>query len=247
MSQPAFLPHAHPHLQKQRHRLRDRQAGARTGSLTCTLQAGTEVRGVPEIRGVPRVPVVIGLCGRRSRRLEVNSICARGDTGRQTCQDRVDVSGTYVPLKLSFHLGEGGGEAGFKFLESLRIRGFCSGRALRKIHNTLYVCICGESGDRSSHAARVRPPLLQLACCMHACIRPFGPAPDPALPGRRPGLASAAAARGRRPDACSRGAGASVARAGAYRDRYRCSIEAAAHVNCIIMIIFLYPWCLRLF
>ena len=242
MSQPAFLPHAHPHLQRQRHRLRDRQAGARTGSrIRMGTQAGTEVQGTYLESRRDRT-----LCC-RSRRLEVNSICARGDTGRQTCQDRVDVSGTYVPLKLSFHLGEGGGEAGFKFLESLRIRGFCSGRALRKIHNTLYVCICGESGDRSSHAARVRPPLLQLACCMHACIRPFGPAPDPALPGRRPGLASAAAARGRRPDACSRGAGASVARAGAYRDRYRCSIEAAAHVNCIIMIIFLYPWCLRLF
>ena len=170
MSQPAFLPHAHPHLQKQRHRLRDRQAGARTGSLTCTLQAGTEVRGVPEIRGVPRVPVVIGLCGRRSRRLEVNSICARGDTGRQTCQDREDVSGTYVPLKLSFHLGEGGGETGFKFLESLRIRVFAPDG-----HFVLTYCI---------PMVPVRPDLDRLTGLLHRDVARAMPEPacSPLLP-----------------------------------------------------------------
>ena len=128
--------------------------------------------------------------------------------------------------------------------------GFCSGRALRKIHNHyMYAYAANLVIEAATRRASGLRCCSWLAACMHACIRPFGPAPDPALPGRRPGLASysAAAARGRRPDACSRGAGASVARASADRDRYRCSIEAAAHVNCIIMIIFLYPWCLRLF
>ena len=171
MSQPAFLPHAHPHLQKQRHRLRDRQAGARTGSLTCTLQAGTEVRGVPEIRGVPRVPVVIGLCGRRSRRLEVNSICARarGNTGRQTCQDREDVSGTYVPLKLSFHLGEGGGEAGFKFLESLRIRVFApDGHFVKYIIHYMYAYAANLVIEAATRRASGLRCCSWLAACMHA-------------------------------------------------------------------------------
>ena len=98
MSQPGFLPHAHPHLQRQRHRLRDRQAGARTGSRSrMGTQAGTEFQGTYLESRRDRT-----LCG-RSRRLEVNPIC--GGTGRQTCQDREDVSGTYVPLRLSFHPG----------------------------------------------------------------------------------------------------------------------------------------------